>query len=413
MLSTGERLAATAAVLLSAATVRAETDVRHCILGEWRGGRVEALGLVPAQAEPGRNLSLMARSLTLAIGEKRIEVTGAGRDADYAYGAEPAGRYRVRVDLEGPSDLPDPLLFEVIDAKTLRADLAPGHLIELTRLTDPPGGVRRSACTRAKREPNPAGLILGDWEYRHWERANGKPLPDDELELVPPLLGLTLAIDRFELRARLGEAVETAPYRAFPPTGTSTRVSSEATVFGGGYGEATTVTMERSNEKTLRVGLSKYPGFFLVLGPAETDAGGESAGAAAPKPQEVPARPAAETGLTAPEIPYRAECEPGTQVAGRAPPDGREQWCEKVLPDGTRVRHGWYIAWHPSGVKSEAGKFRDGKEHGVWLRWHENGQKRVQAEFRDGVQHGVLIRWDPEGRKQHYLLYRDGEAVTP
>lgn len=125
-----------------------------------------------------------------------------------------------------------------------------------------------------------------------------------------------------------------------------------------------------------------------------------------------PATPAVREDLlrpTAPRVPSKVVCDAGSELRGAAPPAGNEHWCEKRLPNGRQVKHGWYMAWHTNGVKSEVGRYKDGKLDGTWLRYHKSGPLAVQAEFRDDLQHGVMVRFDAGGTETERLNFQAGE----
>lgn len=108
--------------------------------------------------------------------------------------------------------------------------------------------------------------------------------------------------------------------------------------------------------------------------------------------------------------PEKGRCPPGSRKHGARPPRGLEQWCAREGSDG-RVRHGWYVKWHESGVRAVQGSYRDGERTGMWTRWHPSGRKSAEARFRDGEQNGVMRRWNAYGEQTSEVHYRDGEPV--
>jgi hypothetical protein len=115
--------------------------------------------------------------------------------------------------------------------------------------------------------------------------------------------------------------------------------------------------------------------------------------------------PAVDAGIT---------CPAGTTAADARPPAGREEWCERVGRDGSRIRHGPYRAWYPDGRLKIEGQFVEGDKSGHWTFWHGNGlwygrgQKKEEGEFRAGREDGRWIRWYSLGPKRDEGGYRNG-----
>lgn len=131
-----------------------------------------------------------------------------------------------------------------------------------------------------------------------------------------------------------------------------------------------------------------------------------------------PPEPAAAAQVVHPDL----HCPHGTQPAGKAPPMGYEVWCHKAQPNGTWLRHGPSIAWHPNEQRSAVGEYVEGKragaweffyptgelqkhgafiggvENGVWAHFHPNGAPRSEGEMVDGKEHGPWTYWELDGR---------------
>ncbi len=95
------------------------------------------------------------------------------------------------------------------------------------------------------------------------------------------------------------------------------------------------------------------------------------------------------------------KCPPGTKLAGAAPPNGTEQWCERQ----DAVKEGPYIAWNDNGQKMYEGEYINGNRIGLWTYWHENGLKDCEAEYKDGILHGRWSSWYESGLKKEECKY--------
>lgn len=128
-------------------------------------------------------------------------------------------------------------------------------------------------------------------------------------------------------------------------------------------------------------------------------------------------------------------CPPGATLKGEAPPDGEEQWCEKLV-DGKPVKDGRFTLFWPNGEKMMEGEYQDGKQVGEWTNWYDNGQMSARDQYRDGVQQGPHVgwyangqksaegqfvngqkegkwkRWDPGGFRNWTDVYKGGQRVT-
>jgi hypothetical protein len=328
----------------------------------------------------------------------------AGGDTEelrFAAQAISPSRAWLKVDRVIPPMVHDRVLVELLSRDRMRVGLVEHEPIVFRRISAPSGGLGGVVCDPPTAEPNSPTLLLGQWSTKGWQNEAGEPLdvPDVWISSFPRA---QLVANRSHLKLTIkGQSVE-ATYELVRVTEDEIVLSTEAPLIDGRYGVKSTLSIVPRGE-TLRVESLNLAGVFLVL---------ERVGEA----PVLPATPATadeprKRELAPLDVPYTAQCDKGTEPAGTPPPDGVEQWCEKVEPDGRRVKHGWHIAWYPSGIKREAGRYRNGREHGTWMRWDEAGRKRVRAEFNDGVQDGTLIRWDRHGREQHYLIYRDGKPA--
>ncbi len=99
----------------------------------------------------------------------------------------------------------------------------------------------------------------------------------------------------------------------------------------------------------------------------------------------------------------QAACPAGTQLAGAAPPAGRQVYCSS--PDGM---HGPAATFSEDGKLVELGSYDGGKREGLWVTFHPDGKKSSEAAFHRGNLHGPATRWHPSGAKAEEGTYRDG-----
>ena len=107
------------------------------------------------------------------------------------------------------------------------------------------------------------------------------------------------------------------------------------------------------------------------------------------------------------------KCPAGTQPAGYAPPHGWEVWCEKLLPNGQKLREGPSIGWHPNEQKRSEGSYADGKQHGPWLYWYPTGTPESQGGFALGVKEGVWTTYAAGGETTSEGQFVGGQEHGP
>ena len=96
-------------------------------------------------------------------------------------------------------------------------------------------------------------------------------------------------------------------------------------------------------------------------------------------------------------------CPDGTELHGKAPPDGQKQWCER--PDG--VQHGPSRAWDVEGNKRIEAVFDEGTLRGLYRTWHANGQLAEESPFDDDHKHGMYRSWYEDGQPFEERDFRD------
>jgi hypothetical protein len=101
-------------------------------------------------------------------------------------------------------------------------------------------------------------------------------------------------------------------------------------------------------------------------------------------------------------------CPAGATLKGAAPPQGREQWCEKIV-DGAPVKDGRFLVYADGGGKLIDGSYRRGVQEGAWTTWYENGQRSAVDYYHRGMQDGLHVSWYANGRKALEGNYRAGK----
>lgn len=85
----------------------------------------------------------------------------------------------------------------------------------------------------------------------------------------------------------------------------------------------------------------------------------------------------------------------------------RFRYERKLSPDGTRwIRHGLFVAYHPSGVRASEGRYQEGAEQGLWRDYHENGQLAAEGQYDGGAQVGQWRFWNTDGQPEAEPHYR-------
>jgi MORN repeat protein len=88
-------------------------------------------------------------------------------------------------------------------------------------------------------------------------------------------------------------------------------------------------------------------------------------------------------------------CPEGTELQGKAPPDGLELKC--VLADGSL--HGPYQHWYSNGQLMQSLHYDHGKEHGEQKAWWPNGQKMMEGTSMNGKRYQGFRYWDISGKE--------------
>lgn len=91
-------------------------------------------------------------------------------------------------------------------------------------------------------------------------------------------------------------------------------------------------------------------------------------------------------------------CEPGTSLAGRAPPEGFKVWCRKQLPNGQWLDQGGMIEFFPNGQRSVLGHHVDGRKEGLWITYYETGEQESEETFVNNRAEGASLSWWPNGQ---------------
>jgi hypothetical protein len=89
--------------------------------------------------------------------------------------------------------------------------------------------------------------------------------------------------------------------------------------------------------------------------------------------------------------------------------DVRRVWTVKILPDGSEVQHGTWVAFHANGLLYLEGQYFDGERHGSWTSYHLSGDLRGVGAFNRGKKVGKWIHWDERKQKRREYECVDGE----
>jgi len=107
------------------------------------------------------------------------------------------------------------------------------------------------------------------------------------------------------------------------------------------------------------------------------------------------------------------DCPAGTHPTGSAPPMGLEAWCERQLPDGSRLREGPSTTWHANRQIAASGTFVTGKRTGPWEFYFPNGQVERRGLYVGGVEEGLWTTFHPDGSKKSEGEMVDGREHGP
>ena len=103
-------------------------------------------------------------------------------------------------------------------------------------------------------------------------------------------------------------------------------------------------------------------------------------------------------------------CPPGTSLAGAAPPEGLEQWCEARDTQGRSERHGPWRSWYPSGSLRAHGEYARGSPHGATLHLDASGRRTRVVYF----ERGSIVAQDDYLRSIVWRLEpADGTCAAP
>lgn len=75
----------------------------------------------------------------------------------------------------------------------------------------------------------------------------------------------------------------------------------------------------------------------------------------------------------------------------------RFRYSRYKTPTGEWVRHGLFLAYHPSGIVACMGQYTDGFETGQWSDYHPNGQRSAEGLYVLGQEVGQWRFWSEDG----------------
>ena len=95
-------------------------------------------------------------------------------------------------------------------------------------------------------------------------------------------------------------------------------------------------------------------------------------------------------------------------VVGNAPPQGRQQWCER---DG--VVHGEHVVWHWADKVEWRVRWERGVPTGEWRSYYPDGAPASRTPFAEGLRHGVGEVWDADGQLRARFKCQHGAPIEP
>jgi len=75
------------------------------------------------------------------------------------------------------------------------------------------------------------------------------------------------------------------------------------------------------------------------------------------------------------------------------------------------IRHGLYVAYHPSGQIAGEVTYNYGFEEGLGRDFYEDGQLAAEGHYRAGKEEGVWRFWGRDGTEQEPAQYVAGEEA--
>lgn len=110
--------------------------------------------------------------------------------------------------------------------------------------------------------------------------------------------------------------------------------------------------------------------------------------------------------VSLPEV--QLSCPTGTKQVGGAKSVFEASLCMRIGRDGSRIFHGPYVAYWPTGQKQAEGQFEDGFRSGKWTFFEENGVKSGETNFKRDDYDGVRVEFYPNGQKKLEETYAMG-----
>jgi antitoxin component YwqK of YwqJK toxin-antitoxin module len=77
---------------------------------------------------------------------------------------------------------------------------------------------------------------------------------------------------------------------------------------------------------------------------------------------------------------------------------------------GLRKMNGYFVYYHPNGMKAQAGLYRNSLKEGNWRSWSQNGILLDSTHFYRGRREGDFFRYYPDGKLQVRGYFQSNEA---
>ncbi|MGC3999957.1 MAG: hypothetical protein QM767_21955 [Anaeromyxobacter sp.] len=133
-----------------------------------------------------------------------------------------------------------------------------------------------------------------------------------------------------------------------------------------------------------------------------------------PTAREVASRVAAEPPpLRAPATAPPLDCPPGTARQGNAPPDGFEEYCERLDELGRELKQGPARTFYDDGLLWTETTWEKNKRSGPYTEFHRGGARAIQGTYLADGKEGTWTIWFPDGKIEERSSWRNNTPDGP